>query len=205
MANIRRITGKNGVAYKITVTKGRNQNGKQMRHYMTWTPDRPMTERQMQKAVERAAMDFERSIEQGYQIDNRQTFAQYAEYVLSEKEQQGAKYRTLDRYRELLERINQGIGYIKLADIRPQHLNTRYKNLAEPGVSDRGGQGGFPCGYCSSFERQAHHPRKGGGTGRGQRHNDHGSVSGQKNSPHHGGRSSVRRWETSGTKRVFCL
>ena len=26
MANIRRITGKNGVAYKITVTKGRNQN-----------------------------------------------------------------------------------------------------------------------------------------------------------------------------------
>ena len=77
MANIRKITGKNGVAYKITVTKGRNQNGKQMRHYMTWTPDRPMTERQMQKAVERAAMDFERSIEQGYQIDNRQTFAQY--------------------------------------------------------------------------------------------------------------------------------
>ena len=138
MANIRKIAGKNGVAYKITVTKGRNQNGKQMRHYMTWTPDRPMTERQMEKAVERAAMDFERSIEQGYQIDNRQTFAQYAEYVLSEKERQGAKYRTLDRYHELLERINQGIGHIKLVDLRPQHLNTFYKNLAEPGVSDRG-------------------------------------------------------------------
>ena len=106
MANIRKIVGKNGVAYKITVTKGRNQNGKQIRHYMTWTPDRPMTERQMQKAVERAAMEFEQSIEQGYQIDNRQTFAQYAEYVLSEKERQGMKYRTLDRYRELLERIN---------------------------------------------------------------------------------------------------
>ena len=138
MANIRKIDGKNGVSYKITVTKGRNRNGKQVRHYMTWTPDHPMTERQMQKAVERAAMDFERSIEQGYQIDNRQTFAEYAEYVLSEKERQGMKYRTLDRYRELLERINQGIGHIKLADLRPQHLNTLYKNLAEPGVSDRG-------------------------------------------------------------------
>ena len=124
MANIRKIDGKNGVSYKITVTKGRNQNGKQVRHYMTWTPDRPMTERQMQKAVERAAVDFERSIEQGYQIDNRQTFAEYAEYVLSEKERQGMKYRTLDRYRELLERINQGIGHIKLVDLRPQHLNT---------------------------------------------------------------------------------
>ena len=138
MANIKRIDGKTGTSFKITVTKGRNQDGKQIRHYMTWTPDRSMTERQMQKAAERAAMEFERSIEQGYQIDNRQTFAQYAEYVLSEKERQGMKYRTLDRYRELLERINQGIGHIRLADLRPQHLNTLYKNLAEPGVSDRG-------------------------------------------------------------------
>ena len=48
------------------------------------------------------------------------------------------KYRTLDRYHELLERINQGIGHIKLAGLRPQHLNTLYKNLAEPGISDRG-------------------------------------------------------------------
>ena len=138
MANIKRIDGKTGTSFKITVTKGRNQDGKQIRHYMTWTPDHPMTERQMQKAVERAAMEFEQSIEHGYQIDNRQTFAQYAEYVLSEKERQGAKYRTLDRYRELLERINQGIGHIRLTDLRPKHLNTLYKNLAEPGISVRG-------------------------------------------------------------------
>ena len=126
MANIRKITGKSGIAYKITVTKGRNQNGKQMRHYMTWTPDRPMTERQMQKAVERAAMDFERSIEQGYQIDNRQTFAQYAEYVLSEKERQGAKYRTLDRYRELLERINQGMFFFRMNRAASRHTSLAY-------------------------------------------------------------------------------
>lgn len=138
MANIRKIEGKTGTSFKITVTKGRDTTGKQIRHYMTWTPDHPMTERQMQKAVERVALDFERSIEHGYQIDNRQTFAQYAEYVLSEKERQGVKYRTLDRYRELLERINQGIGHIKLIDLRPQHLNAFYKNLAEPGVSNRG-------------------------------------------------------------------
>ena len=137
MANIRKIEGKNGVSYKITVTKGRNQNGKQVRHYMTWTPDRPMTERQMQKAVERAAVDFERSIEQGYQIDNRQTFAEYAEYVLELKGRTGAKTRTLECYRDLLRRINPAIGHIKLVDLRPQHLNALYKNLAEPGVSNR--------------------------------------------------------------------
>lgn len=134
MANIRRVDGKTGTSYKITVTKGRDLNGKQIRHYLTWAPDRPMTERQMQKAVEKAAFEFEQAIDQGYQIDKRQTFSEYAEYVLSLKERAGAKYRTLERYRELLKRINAAIGHIKLVDIRPQHLNDFYKNLSEDGI-----------------------------------------------------------------------
>lgn len=55
------------------------------------------------------------------------------------KEQAGAKRRTLERYRELLERINQAIGHMKLADIRPQHLNSLYKNLREKGIRKDGG------------------------------------------------------------------
>lgn len=137
MANIKKIEGKTGVSFKITVATGRNLEGKQIRHYMTWTPERAMTERQIQKAVEKAALEFEQAIEQGYQIDNRQTFAKYAEYVLTLKEQV-AKYRTIERYRELLERINPAIGHIKLVDLRPQHLNAFYKNLSEPGITNRG-------------------------------------------------------------------
>ena len=135
MANIRKIEGKNGVSFKITVTQGRDLEGKQIRHYMTWTPPHKMTARQMQKAVELAAMEFEKSITLGYQADNRQTFAEYAAYVLDLKEREGAKYRTIERYRELLERINPAIGHIKLPDLRPRHLNDFYKNLAEPGIS----------------------------------------------------------------------
>lgn len=135
MANIRKIEGKNGVSYKITVTQGRDLEGKQIRHYMTWTPPHKMTERQMQKAVEVAAMEFEKSVTLGYQVDNRQTFAEYAAYVLDLKEREGAKYRTIERYRELLERITPAIGHIKLPDLRPRHLNDFYKNLGEPGIS----------------------------------------------------------------------
>lgn len=135
MANIRKIEGKNGISYKITVTQGRDLEGKQIRHYMTWTPPHKMTERQMQKAVEVAAMEFEKSVFLGYQVDNRQTFAEYAAYVLDLKEREGAKYRTVDRYRELLERINPAIGHIRLPDLRPRHLNDFYKNLGEPGIS----------------------------------------------------------------------
>ncbi len=138
MANIRKVTGKNGVTYKITVFSGVDTQGRQVRHYRTWKPEPGMTARQIEKAVQRAAMDFERELELGYQADNRQTFAQYAEYVLQLKERAGAKPKTIYEYRQQLVRINTAIGHMKLQDIRPQHLNTFYKNLAESGVRQSG-------------------------------------------------------------------
>lgn len=135
MANIRRIEGKTGVSFKITVSQGRDSRGKQIRHYLTWTPEAGMTEKQMGKAVAKAAFEFEQQINQGFEADNRQTFEQYAQYALSVKEREGCKRRTLDRYRELLKRINPAIGHLKLLDIRPQHLNTFYIDLSKPGVS----------------------------------------------------------------------
>ena len=139
MATIEKITGKTGNSYRITVSGGFDTQGKRIRHRTTYKPTPGMTERQIQKAVQRAAADFERSIEQGYALDNRQTFAEYAAYVLDLKQRTGTKARTLDRYRDMMVRINQAIGHIKLADLRPQHLNSFYKNLAEPGIRIGGG------------------------------------------------------------------
>jgi len=139
MATIEKITGKTGISYRISVSSGFDTQGKRIRHRMTWKPTPGMTERQIQKAVQRAVADFERSIEQGYTLDNRQTFSEYAAYVLDLKERTGIKPKTLDRYRELMIRINQAIGHIKLADLRPQHLNSFYQNLGEPGIRSGGG------------------------------------------------------------------
>ena len=131
MATIEKLTNKTGVTYRISVSSGFDTQGKRIRHRMTYKPEPGMTPRQIEKAVQRAATDFERSIEQGFVLDNRQTFADYAAYVLELKERDGTKPKTLDRYRELMGRINQAIGHMKLADIRPQHLNSFYKNLME--------------------------------------------------------------------------
>ena len=139
MATIEKITGKTGSSYRITVSGGFDTQGKRIRHRITYKPTPGMTERQIQKAVQRAAADFERSIEQGFTLDNRQTFAEYAAYVMDLKQRTGTKARTLDRYRDMMVRINQAIGHIKLADLRPQHLNSFYKNLAEPGIRIGGG------------------------------------------------------------------
>lgn len=140
MASIKKRTGKNGVSYQITVSAGYDSTGRKMIHTKTWAPEKGMTPRQTEKALQRAAADFERSIELGFQLDNRQTFAEYAGYVLGLKEQEGCKVRTLDRYKELLVRINQAIGHLKLVDIRPQHLNAFYKNLGENGLRKGNGK-----------------------------------------------------------------
>ena len=58
MASIKKIEGKGGVSYKITVSMGRDAQGKQKRHYKTWKPDRPMTSRQMEKEVQRIAQEL---------------------------------------------------------------------------------------------------------------------------------------------------
>ena len=139
MATIEKLTGKTGITYRITVYSGFDTQGKRIRHRQTYKPEPGMTSRQTEKAVQRAAADFERSIEQGYALDNRQTFAEYAAYVLELKERSGTKSKTIDRYRELMGRINLAIGHMKLADIRPQHLNSFYKNLSEPGIRETGG------------------------------------------------------------------
>lgn len=140
MANIRKIEGKTGISYKITVTCGTDINGKQLRHYMTWKPTEKMSEAKMQKEVEKAALRFEQSIEEGFQFDNRQTFSEYANYVIDLKERAGAKHRTIQRYHELMERIDPAIGHIKVTSLRPKHLNTFYKNLSEDGIRKRGGR-----------------------------------------------------------------
>ena len=133
MASIQRIDGKTGGSYRFFVSTGRDSDGKQIRHTKTWTPSPGMTERQMEKAAQKAAADFERAIEQGYVADDRQSFQEYAEYVLDLKERSGAKHKTIESYRFLLGRINPAIGFMKLQDIRPQHLNQMYKNLARSG------------------------------------------------------------------------
>ena len=138
MASVRKIQGKGGVSYKITVTMGRDALGNQIRHYKTWKPDHPMPPRQMEKEAKKAAFEFELELERGFTPDSKQTFSEYAEYIFSLREQRGDKPQTMNRVRRQMERINQYIGGMKLVDIRPQHLNEMYKKMSEPGANTCG-------------------------------------------------------------------
>lgn len=130
MANIRKISDN---SYKITVSCGRDANNKQIRHYMTWKPDRPMTEKQMEKAVQKAAYEFEKQLELGFRPDFNETFNEYAEHFFEVKKTAGMTDRTIFLYRWMLERVSADFGRMKLVDIRPQHINAFYAKIMKPG------------------------------------------------------------------------
>ena len=133
MAYIEPRKNKNGeiTSYRIIVSDGMDLDGKQIRRIMTWSPAPNMSPRQIEKELNAVAAKFEEQIEYGYQLDAQQTLADYIEYVLELKERTGIAPRTLDRYRSLKPRI-----FMKLGQIRPQHLNSFYKDLAAPGERD---------------------------------------------------------------------
>lgn len=123
----------NVVSYRIRVFRGYDEKGVKLKPFeKTYKPATGMTEKQIQKELNRQAVQFEEQCKQGYALDQRQTFSQYAEYVLTTKAASGTKHRTISRYRDLLERINAGIGHIKIGDLRPQHLNQLYTQLRQP-------------------------------------------------------------------------
>lgn len=122
------------VSYSIRVYKGRDpRTGKQLTPYtMTWRVPEGWSEKRARKEAEKQAAVFERQCREGYLSDGRQTFAQYAEYVLGLKERTGLKHLTLIHYRQSLKRVLPFLGHLRLGEIRPQHLNYVYQQLSLP-------------------------------------------------------------------------
>ena len=125
--------------YRLFVSDGLDWTGRQRRSYKIWIPDKPgMSQKQMEKAALAAAIKFEEEIRAGYEVDKRKKFHEYAEYVMDLKSRTGLSPTTIERYRSMLPRIYDGIGHMKLTDIRPYHLNDLYKHLAENGIRNKG-------------------------------------------------------------------
>ncbi|MEL7654372.1 MAG: tyrosine-type recombinase/integrase [Bacillota bacterium] len=144
MASIREYKNKDGkvVSYDIRVYKGRDSFGKPLKPYLlTWKVPEGLTEKQVEKELNRQAVLFEQQCKQGLVADSKYTFEKYSQYVLALKERNGIKLSTLERYRLLLQRINPLIGHMKIADVRPQHLNKLYEELGAPDVNKRNGSG----------------------------------------------------------------
>lgn len=141
MASIR----KRGNSYQITVSMGRDINGKQIREMTTFTPDPDMTPVKQKKALDNFIYEFEKNVLAGKVFKGEKlTFNEFAKKWLKEHAEQHLEATSLSNYKQHLEiRILPAIGHLKLADITPLHLQGLYNNLTEDGVRSDGKPGGY--------------------------------------------------------------
>lgn len=137
MASITERKNKDGsTSFYIKVSRGRGVKP----FHTTWTPPPTWSRNKIEKEVNKFAIAFENECKMGFVATEKKSFGEYAAYVIDLKESGGnIKPRTAERYRQLLDRINDvdcnGMGYLKLTDIRAEHLNKFYKTLAKPGMN----------------------------------------------------------------------
>lgn len=131
----------NITSYQIEVYRGRDPEGRKLKPYsMTWkVPEGWKSSAKIQKELDRVAVQFELDCKAGSVPLEKKTFKQYSDYVMELKERDN-KHRTIHRYKQLLERINEEIGHMKLTDITGEHLNRFYMKLGKPGANKKTGE-----------------------------------------------------------------
>lgn len=127
MANIR----KRGRAYQIRVSAGYDIAGHQIIETMTWTPPEDWNDKKAMKEAEHQAIMFEEQIRNGLSASGNMRFAEFAEKWMKDYAEEQLRPRTVERYKELLEKINEEIGHLALSKIRPTHLLSFYSQLRE--------------------------------------------------------------------------
>jgi integrase len=133
VATIRK-RGKN--SYQIRVSACYDGT-KQIMKSMTFKPDPNMTERQAEKALNAAAVEFENQVQRGMCLDGSIKFSEFSALWMKDYANKQLSPRTAALYEHELKRINAAIGHIHLDRLQPQQLLQLYDNLGEERISDK--------------------------------------------------------------------
>lgn len=139
MANITCREGKNGVSYRIKVSCGYDTSGHQIVKSKTWKPSPGMTQRQIDKELNRVAVEFENKVVNGMVADSSTIkLVDFCdEYITMAK--QTLSPSTLAFYKNVIDKIIvPSLGHIKLNAIKPIHAQQFIQMLSEEGARTDG-------------------------------------------------------------------
>ena len=134
MATIR----KRGDTYQIRVSLGYDKNGNHKEQAMTWKPDEGMSERQIQKELNRQAVMFEEACMHGYKA-KAVKFEELAEEWFEEYAKINLRSTTYERMKQLTHRIYPTIGHLRLDKITGRHIQQFINDLINS-TSERTGR-----------------------------------------------------------------
>lgn len=120
------------ISYTIRVYRGYDINGNRLKPYlMTWKPDSGMTDRQIQKELQRQALQFEKQCENGEASTSSIKLGDFCTQYL-ETAKTFLSPSTLATYqRNIRDFIKPALGHLKVKDIRPAHVQQYIQQLAE--------------------------------------------------------------------------
>ena len=122
---------KRGNSYLIRCYDGYDQIGRQIERTMTWKIPAGMTEKKAEKEARHQAELFEEKVRTGQSAEKKMKFADFCDLWMKDYAQPQLRPKTVNRYRELLERIKPALGSIYLDRLRPTHLTAFYRELAQ--------------------------------------------------------------------------
>ena len=135
MATIR----KRGGTYQIRVSLGYDKNGNHKEQAMTWRPDEGMSERQIQKELNRQAVMFEEACMHGYKA-KAVKFEELAEEWFEEYAKLNLRSTTYERMKQLTHRIYPAIGHLRIDKISPRQLQGFVNSLTKEGANEKTGK-----------------------------------------------------------------
>lgn len=130
---------KRGSSYRIKVSCGYKADGTQVTRRMTWIPDEGMTEKQIEKKLQRQAVLFEEDCKRG-QITSAVKFEVFSEEWFEDYANLNLKSTTYARQRQLTKRVYAAIGHIRLDKLTAREIQKFINSLAKDGVNENTGK-----------------------------------------------------------------
>lgn len=133
---------KRGESYRIIVSCGFDVNGKRIKRSMTWKPDRAYTPKQLEKALNKAAVEFEEKVLSGeVAADSRLKLVDFIpQYMESAKLK--LEPTTIAEYTRVIDKyILPALGHLRMKDIRPAHVQ-KFVNMLSSGEYRQDGKTG---------------------------------------------------------------
>lgn len=144
---------KRGDSYRIVVSMGYDVNHKKLVEITTFTPDKNLTPKKRQKAVEDFAYEFEKKCRNHERLEGEKTaLKDFIDRWRSEKAEQELQPSTLERYDGIIhDFILPGLGHLKLTEIKPHTVNGFFVALTKDGSRHDGKPGGYSKGTITKI------------------------------------------------------
>ncbi len=130
---------KRGDSYSIRVSCGYDSTGKQVIQSMTWKPEPKMTEKQIEKELNRQAVMFEEACNHGFQ-SKAIKFEVFAEEWFEEYAQPNLRNTTYERMLQLRKRVYAAIGHLRMDKITPRQIQAFVNSLSKDGANEKTGK-----------------------------------------------------------------